>query len=74
MCVWSQEIDQAVQKTRDAISDTRQGADTLVLPLYSSLPHHLQIKAIAPAARHIRRKVWRVHALSSSHAGSADRA
>lgn len=52
-----QEIDAAVDKTREAVGGMRQGEDVVVLPLYSSLPHHLQIKAIAPAGRHVRRKV-----------------
>lgn len=55
-----EEIDQAVTRTKDYIADMQGGVssdDVWVLPLYSSLPHHLQIKAIAPAPRHVKRKV-----------------
>jgi HrpA-like RNA helicase len=59
-CPHAQEIDQAVTRTKDYIADMQGGMssdDVWVLPLYSSLPHHLQIKAIAPAPRHVKRKV-----------------
>jgi len=53
----SQEIDTAVRKTQDLVADLRDGDAIMVVPLYSSLPHHLQIKAVTPSPRHIKRKV-----------------
>jgi HrpA-like RNA helicase len=46
-----------VHKCKELLSDQRDSSRLLVLPLYSSLPQHLQIKAITPAARHTERKI-----------------
>lgn len=52
-----QEIDQAVAKTKEYMSATGRESSVLVLPLYASLPHHLQMKAIGAAPRYVERKV-----------------
>lgn len=52
-----QEIDQAVAKTKEYMSATGRESSVMVLPLYASLPHHLQMKAIGAAPRYVERKV-----------------
>lgn len=52
-----QEIDQAVAKTKEYMSATGRESSVLALPLYASLPHHLQMKAIGAAPRYVERKV-----------------
>lgn len=53
----AQEIDQGVAKTKEYLSAMGRENTVLVLPLYASLPHHLQMKAIGGAPRHVERKV-----------------
>lgn len=44
-------------KTKEYLSAMGRADGVLVLPLYASLPHHLQMKAIGAAPRHVERKV-----------------
>ncbi|GAB5029679.1 atp-dependent rna helicase dhx35 isoform x1 [Nannochloropsis oceanica] len=54
-----EEIDQAVTNTKEQLGGLGYGVEdaVLVLPLYASLPQHLQMKALGPAPRHVERKV-----------------
>ncbi len=54
-----EEIDQAVASTKEHLGALGRGMEDaiLVLPLYASLPQHLQMKALGPPPRHVERKV-----------------
>lgn len=44
-------------KTKEHLGALGKENSVLVLPLYASLPHHLQMKAIGAPPRHVERKV-----------------
>jgi hypothetical protein len=46
-----------VAKTKEHLGALGKENSIVVLPLYASLPHHLQMKAIGAAPRHVERKV-----------------